>query len=113
MIHPNRRQLLGASLGLFAAPALIRNASAASHLRVPVAIQNFLYTPANLEIGAGDYVVFTNNDGAPHTATARDGTFDTGFLNRGQSSEIRMTETGTFEYFCIIHPDMVASITVT
>ncbi len=50
-------------------------------------------------------MVWTNQDGAPHSATARDGSFDSSVLTRGQTFQLRPTEAGTFEYFCTVHPN--------
>ncbi|HID67178.1 MAG TPA: copper-binding protein [Roseibacterium sp.] len=113
MTNTTRRAVLGLVPGFLAAPALIRAAHAGGHLRLPVNIQGNAFNPNTIEIGQGDYVVFTNADGAPHTATARDGFFDSGNLNRGDSFEVRMTQTGTFDFFCRIHPGMTGTITVT
>ncbi|MBF9050116.1 copper-binding protein [Roseobacter sp. HKCCD9010] len=113
MTISTRRQFLQLATGLLAAPALIRSAHAAGHVRLPVTIQNFAFAPADVELGAGDFVVFTNADGAPHTATANDGFFDSGRLNQGDSFEVRMTDAGEFTYFCQFHPNMTGVIRVT
>lgn len=66
----------------------------------------------SLTISVGDSVRWTNNDDAPHTATHVDGDWDTGTLNQGESATLEFTEPGTFEYFCAIHPQMTATLTV-
>jgi plastocyanin len=66
----------------------------------------------SLTISVGDSVRWTNNDDAPHTATHVDGDWDTGTLNQGESATLEFTEAGTFEYFCAIHPQMTATLTV-
>lgn len=44
------------------------------------------------------------NDGAlPHTYTAVDGTFDTGELEAGGTSEVTVDEPGVYEVFCTLH----------
>lgn len=85
---------------------------------VTVDIANFAFAPAELRIAAGTEVVFTNSDGAPHTATA--GTdaepmperFDTGLLQPGESFAVTFDEPGTYAYFCERHPPMTAVIVV-
>jgi plastocyanin len=87
----------------FAAPAF-----AADHA---VVIQGMKFSVPALKVAVGDTITFTNRDGAPHTATAKDGSFDTGRLAKGQSATITVSEAGTFDYFCAVHPMMKASIT--
>ena len=64
-------------------------------------------------MAAGTTVTFTNNDTAPHTATADDGVFDTGEIAPGASATVTLDEAGTYAYHCEFHPNMVATITVT
>lgn len=71
------------------------------------------YSANVLRVKVGDVVRFTNNDtGIIHTATAVDGSFDTGFLRSGESASITFTKAGEFEYFCLPHPWMRAKIIV-
>ncbi len=79
---------------------------------VAIAIEDFLYSPADLTINAGTTITWTNNDGAVHDATERDRSWNTELLSKGEAGEITFDEAGTFEYFCTIHPWMEASITV-
>ena len=78
-----------------------------------VTIAGFAFDPADLEVAAGTEVTWTNDDSAPHTATADDGTFDTGTLEQGDSGSATFDEPGDFPYHCAIHPDMTGTITVT
>lgn len=103
----------GLKLGLAAlagAPVLLAGAraQAATH---EVTIQRFKYLPADLTVAVGDTIIFTNLDGAPHTATAVDGSFDTGRLNRNKSGSVTITAAGTFPYICTFHRNMKGSIT--
>jgi len=75
-------------------------------------IKNFKYNGDDITIAVGDTVVWTNQDGAPHTATARDGSFDTGRLRKGKSGEITFNTAGTFEYFCKFHRRMEGRVVV-
>lgn len=90
----------------------VTRARAASHAAThEVTIQGFAFQPAELEIAAGDTVSFTNADNAPHTATALDGSFDTGRLNAGDSGSITVAEAGSYEFKCNFHPAMRGTIT--
>ncbi|NDV00466.1 cupredoxin domain-containing protein [Pseudoroseicyclus tamaricis] len=106
-----RRAFLAQSaLGAAALAGLPRAAFAAGH---QVTIQDFAFSPADLTVAAGDTVTFTNNDGAPHTATADGGAFDSGRMTRGMMSAITFETPGTYPYHCDFHPNMTGTITVT
>ena len=44
-----------------------------------------------------------NQGEAPHTATADDGSFDTGVFGPGASRSHTFNRQGTFSYFCTVH----------
>ena len=77
-----------------------------------VAIRDFAYSPRTVEIRAGDTVTWTNRDSVEHTATARNGSFDTGLLADGESASIRFRVPGTYRYICTPHPDMTGTVVV-
>ena len=45
--------------------------------------------------------------------TARDGAFDSGTLGGGDVFSQTFGDSGTFDYFCAIHPSMTGTVTVT
>ena len=47
-----------------------------------------------------------------HTVTAADGSFDSGFLNEGDTFSYTFDEPGEYEYFCSPHPWMRAKVIV-
>jgi plastocyanin len=77
-----------------------------------VTIADFHFRPATVTIHVGDTVTWTNNGPSPHTATASDGSFNSGVLQKGQSASHMFTRTGTFAYFCRIHPFMHGTVVV-
>lgn len=77
-----------------------------------VQIVDFAFSPAELTITVGDSVTWTNLDAMEHTATATDGSWDTGLLGEGESGTILFTETGTYDYVCTPHPSMTGRIVV-
>lgn len=77
-----------------------------------VRIEDFKFVPEDVTVDAGTTVRWTNADGAPHTATADDGSFDTGNLRQGQTGEATLSDPGTYAYFCEFHKFMRAKITV-
>lgn len=66
-----------------------------------------------LTIPIGTTVTWRNADDVPHTATARDGGFDTGNLAPGGSASLAFTTAGSFAYFCRYHPSMAGTLVVT
>jgi LPXTG-motif cell wall-anchored protein len=77
-----------------------------------VTIADFQFTPAQITINQGDTVTWTNNGPSAHSATAPDGSFDTGIFPAGQSRSHTFNDTGTFSYICTPHPNMHGTIVV-
>jgi plastocyanin len=78
-----------------------------------VEIVEFTYDPDPVVVQAGGKVIWQNEDTAPHTATADDGSFDTGTLEQGKLKSESFKDPGTFTYFCEIHPTMHGTVEVT
>ena len=76
--------------------------------------QDNFFSPATITVSVGDSIDFQNTGKAPHTATADDGSFDTGNLNAGQSRSITFSRAGRFDYNCVYHQTigMVGTIVV-
>lgn len=82
-----------------------------------VAISNFLFQPGSETIAVNDIVQWTNNDSTPHTVTsgtpnAIDGKFDSGQIASNTTVCVQFLATGSYQYFCNIHPFMTGTITV-
>jgi LPXTG-motif cell wall-anchored protein len=77
-----------------------------------VAIADFQFAPGQITINQGDTVTWTNNGPTPHSATAPDGSFDTGIFPAGQSRSHTFNDAGTFSYICTPHPQMQGTIVV-
>ena len=78
-----------------------------------VSIIDLTFEPAAIEIDAGGVVTWTNDDdGIPHTVTARDGAFDSGVLESGDSFSQTFATPGSYDYFCAIHPTMTGTVVV-
>jgi len=75
-----------------------------------VIIKDLLFIPDKLQVKIGDTITWTNNDFIPHTATAMDKSWDSKNLAKGESFSLVVDENTLLEYFCVYHPNMVATI---
>lgn len=75
---------------------------------------SFSYSPdqVTLVIGVNNTVTWINNDNAPHTVTAYDGSFDSGNVGSGASYTHTFTAPGTYKYYCAYHSWMVGTVVV-
>jgi plastocyanin len=77
-----------------------------------VTMGDFFFSAASVTVNVGDTVTWHNSGQAPHTATADDGSFDTGTVNSGGSASHTFNSPGTFSYICTIHPNMKGTVRV-
>jgi plastocyanin len=77
-----------------------------------VEIEDFAYDPDPVTIEEGGKVIWKNRDAAPHTATAEDGSFDTGTIEEDKLKSETFKEPGTYAYICSIHPQMHGTVEV-
>jgi plastocyanin len=75
-------------------------------------MQNFAYQMANIQVRAGTTVTWKNQDSVPHSVTFKNGMKDSGLLYQGQSFSYTFNTPGTYHYYCTVHPNMVATVTV-
>ena len=79
-----------------------------------VDINNFAFSPADLSIHAGDTVVWTNSDSAPHTITSDSGSeVSSSQLATGQTYSHTFSTAGTYAYHCTLHTSMKGTVTVS
>ena len=79
---------------------------------VEVEISGFAFKPDTLTIPPGTTVTWTNLDGPPHTVTTREKGYDSKTLSTGDTFSYTFDENSTYEYYCTIHPFMIATIIV-
>jgi len=63
-------------------------------------------------VGVNNTVVWTNNDSAEHTVTATDNSFNSGYIEPGQTYTHTFMSPGTYTYYCTIHPWMKGTVIV-
>ena len=78
-----------------------------------VGISDFKFAPGTVTVSVGDTVTWSNSGPTGHSATATDGSFDTGILAKGSSGSHTFSQAGTFSYICKPHPFMKGKIVVT
>jgi plastocyanin len=88
--------------------------AAATQPSPTVKIENFAYEPRSLTISVGTTVTWVNADDVPHTATAEGDTpaFDSKALDTDDKFSFTFTKTGTYPYYCKVHPHMKGVIIV-
>lgn len=108
----------------------------ASPKPVAISIKGFAYNPVTLEVVRGTTVTWTNEDTVNHTVTTGtppptqapvasgaspapspslskgDGRVDSGRIDATKTFNFTFNEAGVFNYFCAVHPRMVATVTV-
>ncbi len=79
---------------------------------------NACYIPEDITINAGDTVEWINVDTAAHTVTGGSptdgpsGVFDSSLVMANANYEFTFDDAGSYDYFCMVHPWMVGSVTV-
>jgi plastocyanin len=61
------------------------------------------FSPTSVSIFAGETVTWRNNGQAQHSATANNGSFDTGVFGPGTSRSETFSSPGTYSYYCVVH----------
>jgi len=77
-----------------------------------VTMEAVKFTPATIEINAGDTVIWVNKDPFPHNVTAADRQFHSKDIEAGASWKLKTTKKGVFPYGCTLHPMMKATLVV-
>jgi plastocyanin len=81
------------------------------------------FQPNPIQVSVGNTVTWTNNDSQPHTVTSgSNGQPDNKFnsspnfnplLNPGQTFSFTFAQAGDYPYFCMLHPNMVGTVSVS
>jgi plastocyanin len=126
-------RLLG--VGLLGTIAILACASPAGPPKA-MTIKDFAFNPATVDVTKGTTVTWTNADTVPHTVTtgiapptfpplpsgasptpfpslvSGDGRVNSGRIEPTRTFSFTFNEAGTYNYFCAVHPAMLATITV-
>ena len=95
------------------------------HVEIPIGTAvpgceetNECWSPADITINAGDTVHWMNVDTAAHTVTSGSpadgpsGVFDSSLVMADATYAFTFDDAGSYDYFCMVHPWMVGSISV-
>lgn len=111
-IHSRRRVMVGAVASAAALTLPRTLVLAAVPVVHEVKIKAFAFSSEILNVSVGDTIQWTNEDLAPHTATADEFGWDTGEIVNGASASIEVTEGMETTYFCSFHPHMKGTIVI-
>ena len=99
--------LLGPAVG-----ALLAFGAVAAQEEHVVAIDKFTFTAPELTVPLGTTVKWVNHDDIPHNVVDKNKAFRSKVLETDGSFTYTFASTGTFNYFCGLHPQMVGKIIV-
>lgn len=77
---------------------------------VIVTMSDFKFMPGIISISKGDTVIWKNTDSAGHDVSVSGITSP--IFGNGQTFSFTFNETGTFDYFCTVHPTMTGQVVV-
>jgi plastocyanin len=77
-----------------------------------VKIDNFVFGPQTVTVPVGTTVTWTNVDDIPHTAVSTDGVFKSKVMDTDEKFSYTFTKTGTYSYYCSVHPKMTGKVVV-
>ena len=80
-------------------------------------VQDICYIPSSIVIEKGKQVTWVNQDSAFHSVTSGfydepTELFDSGHLDPFESFYFTFDESGTYDYFCTLHPWMMGQVIV-
>jgi amicyanin len=78
---------------------------------VAVKIGNFTFGPSELKVKAGTTITWTNEDDMPHTVVSPNN-FRSKVLDTEDTYSFTFTTSGTYKYFCSLHPHMIGTVIV-
>jgi plastocyanin len=68
------------------------------------------FEPAVIDARPGDTIVWINEDFLPHTATSKDGSWDSGEIAPGATWKLAVSADPNGDYLCTFHPMMTGTI---
>ena len=100
--------LIAVSTALIVKPIVAETGESANEVRV----DNFTFGPPTLTVPVNSTVTWVNKDDIPHVIASNDGLFKSKALDTDQKYSYTFTKSGTYAYYCSIHPKMVGKVVV-
>jgi plastocyanin len=78
-------------------------------------MSGYAFDPKTIDAKVGQSIRWVNDDSAPHNVTGTSGpSFKaSSTFGKGGSFTLHLTQAGTYQYYCTIHPFMKGTIVVT
>ena len=77
-----------------------------------VVIDNFSFAPAAATVPVGTTITWVNHDDVPHVVMSTEKKFKSPVLDTDEKFSYSFDASGTYEYFCSLHPRMTGRIVV-
>jgi plastocyanin len=100
------------ALLLLAASPSVMAADQPAAANAEVKIDNFSFGPQTVTVPVGATVTWTNRDDIPHTVVSTDGVFKSKVRDTDEKFSYTFTKSGTYPYYCTIHPKMTGKVVV-
>jgi plastocyanin len=87
---------------------------AGSPQALTIAIGNFTFSPASIEVPVGTKLTWANEDDVPHVVVSSDGSgiIRSPALDTDQKYTAVFDRPGRYRYFCSLHPQMTGTVVV-
>lgn len=95
-----------------ATSAIVAGAASEDEPSTEVRIDNFTFDPPAITVKAGTKITWVNRDDIPHQLASDSADFKSKKLDTGDSFSFTVTQPGTYNYACTIHPTMKGKIVV-
>ena len=79
---------------------------------ISITIDNFSFTPKEITVSKGTTVTWINHDDVPHTVVSSDKKFKSRALDTDEKYSFTFSDSGTYGYFCSVHPVMTGKVIV-
>jgi plastocyanin len=83
-----------------------------SPTKAEINIDNFVFGPQTVTVPVGTTVTWTNHDDIPHTSVSTEGLFKSKVMDTDEKFSYTFSKSGTYAYYCSIHPKMTGAVVV-
>jgi amicyanin len=110
---PPGMQVYNMAPGYNPAPQAQVNNSTSEPAANSVTIAGMQFQPATIRVKAGEEVTWTNSAAMPHTVSGSEhGELSSARLSQGSMFSHTFDKSGTYTYYCALHPSMTGTVIV-